>query len=153
MIRQSTIALIKGFEGCILKPYKDTTGVWTIGWGFTYDLHGNPVTSLTAPLTQGQADDMLLKKVQYYADGVDRAVKVPLNQNQYDACVSFTFNVGVGGFTGSTVCRDINKGDFKGAAQAFLLWNKPPEIMDRRNKERQLFITPVNSTIGDEVVK
>lgn len=143
-IQESTIHLIAQFEGCILHPYKDSGGTWTIGFGATYDIHGNPVTSSTPPITMQQADQLLAKQLVSYAASVNHLVKVTLTQNQFDACVSLCYNIGAGGFLQSTVLKDINAGNFPGAQQAFLLWNKvagkvSPTLVSRRKAEMELF--------------
>jgi lysozyme len=144
-IAPSTIALIASFEGCSLTPYQDTAGVWTIGYGFT-QINGQPVTASTPPLTQQEADAFLTEQVKPYAQAVSDAIKVPLNQNQFDACTSLCYNVGMAGFTLSTVARDCNNNDFQGAAQAFLLWDQvngqvSEGLLARRKAEMNLFLT------------
>jgi lysozyme len=129
-----------------LHPYRDQGGVWTIGWGFTYDLHGNPVTATTAPMTQAQADGMLVDQVRVYGDAVLSSVTNTLNQNQFDACTSLCYNIGAGAFKGSSVCKEINNGNFSAAADNFLKWDKiagiaNPDLTFRRKKERALFLS------------
>ena len=71
---------------------------------------------------------------------VRKAIKRPLKAHQFDALVCFAFNIGAGGFSGSTAAKRINAGDFSGAADAMLLWRRPPEIVPRRRRERELFL-------------
>lgn len=146
-IQPSTEQLVAGFEGLVLTPYQDVRGTWTIGYGFTY-LNGAPVTASTPPMTKAQADAQLTIQLQSRADAVNRLVKVNLNQNQFDSCISLTYNIGVGAFTNSTVCRMLNANNFPAAADAFLLWNKAGGVVNqtlvaRRAKERALFLTVV----------
>jgi len=69
-------------------------------------------------------------------------VKYPISQHAFDACVSLAFNIGTNGFMGSTVVHKINEGDMAGAADAFLMWDRPPDLIRRRQAERAQFMTP-----------
>ena len=145
-VQSSTTNLIESFEGCSLTPYQDVGGVWTIGYGSTTDLNGNPVTQSTPALTQAQATQLLAKELQVYGNAVTSTIKVPLNQNQFDACTSLCFNIGVCGFEESTVARMCNANNFSVAAQAFLLWDKVKGVvnqglLNRRQKEMALFLS------------
>jgi lysozyme len=128
-------------EGLRLTAYKDTVGVWTIGVGHT----GRASLPLVVPgmtISRGQADTMLAADLAPMEAVVNAAAPRGMAQNQFDACVSLAFNIGAHGFAGSTVARKIASGDMAGAADAFLLWNKPPEIMGRRRSERLQFLSP-----------
>ena len=83
------VALIKEFEGCKLTAYKDSVGVWTIGYGHTRSARQGMV------ITQDQADELLALDVTKHATGVYKALQVKLEQHQFDAVVSLAFNVGV----------------------------------------------------------
>lgn len=110
------IALIKGFESCRLTAYPDIAGVWTIGWGHTADVKEGMT------IAQSEADALLLADLARFEDCVNDAVAVPLTQNQFDALVSFTFNVGCAAFRNSTLLRLLNTGDSSGAALQFGEW-------------------------------
>ena len=97
-VSDNGLALIKKFEGCRLTAYADVGGVWTIGWGQTGP---DVVEGLT--ITQAQADARLRAEVDRFAEGVLSGLKVPVNQNQFDALVSFAYNVGLGAFRSSTL--------------------------------------------------
>ncbi|HCO3755892.1 TPA: lysozyme [Escherichia coli] len=137
------ISLIKQFEGCRLKAYPDpaTGGApWTIGYGHT----GNDVRPGML-WTQVQADSALISDLAQCERSISRLVKVNLTQNQFDALVSFVFNVGSGNLQSSTLLRKLNSGDYKGAADEFLKWNKAAgKVMNglvaRRAAERELFL-------------
>lgn len=137
--------LIKRWEGCRLKAYQDSVGVWTIGWGLTSAAGIIPVTAgLT--ITQRQADDYLVQALAKYEAGVTRAITRQPTQSQFDALVSLCYNIGPGAFAGSTVVRRFNAGDIKGAADAFLMWNKAggkelKGLTNRRQDERTLFLS------------
>jgi len=128
-------------EGRVLHAYRDTRGIWTIGVGHT-SAAGPPVVVKGMQITATQCDEILGRDLAQFEDAVNRAVKVSISQNAFDACVSLAFNIGAGGFMGSSVVRDINKGDMKAAAEAFLLWDHPPELMGRRKSERAQFLRP-----------
>jgi len=134
------IALIRHFEGCKLKAYKCPAGVWTIGYGHT----GADVLPDTE-WTQEQADNRLMKDLGFYESDVLRYVTVPLTQNQFDALVSFTYNLGASNLRRSTLLDMLNDGRYEGAADQFLLWvnrgSKFEKGLTRRRKaERLLFL-------------
>ena len=140
---EAGLAKTKEFEGLRLNAYQDSGGVWTIGYGHT----GKDVKR-GMTITQEQADDLLKKDVQWAVDCVNKAVTQAVNQNQFDAMVDFTFNVGCGAFRGSTLLRKLNAGDSAGAAEEFLRWKfvKGVEVaglLRRRQADRALFLTPV----------
>lgn len=110
--------LTKGFEKCRLSPYQDGAGVWTNGWGNTH--HVDPHVQIT----QEQADRDLLANVQDAVDCVNDNVTVALTQDQFDALVDFTFNVGCPSFKSSTLLKKLNAGDFIGADAQFAVWDK-----------------------------
>ncbi len=131
---------IEAREGVILHAYKDSKGLPTIGVGHL--IVPDDGFNMKSRITQQQCDDLFAQDIQKYESAVNRCVKVPLTQNQFDACVSFCLNIGTGGFCGSSVVKRINKGDIAGAGQAFMMWKKPPEIIGRRRSEQKQFLTP-----------
>jgi lysozyme len=139
------LSLTEGFEGCKLTAYRDQVGVLTIGYGHT----GADVTpDLT--ITEDQAQQLLAQDVSGASDCVNRVVTVEVNQNQFDALVDFVFNLGAGAFTGSTLLRDINAGDFASAAAQLLKWDHAggvvvPGLLRRRQAEADLFNTSDSS--------
>ena len=78
--------------------------------------------------------------LKWCSEAVEGAVKVPLNQNQFDALYSLCFNIGGTAFKNSTVVRRLNEGDYTGAAEAILMWNKPAVLQKRRQREKELFL-------------
>ncbi|HCE7950020.1 lysozyme [Pseudomonas aeruginosa] len=136
---QRGIDLIKSFEGLRLSAYQDSVGVWTIGYGTT-----RGVTRYMT-ITVEQAERMLSNDLQRFEPELDRLVKVPLNQNQWDALMSFVYNLGAANLESSTLRRLLNAGDYAGAAEQFLRWNKAggkvlPGLVRRRASERELFL-------------
>ena len=117
------VALIKEFEGLRTEAYKCPAGVWTIGYGHTAAAgHPNVVRGMT--ITPEEAEAILIRDLGQYERAVSAAVKRPLNQGQFDACVSLCFNIGIGAFTKSTVVRRINAGRMSEVPAAFMMWNK-----------------------------
>jgi lysozyme len=89
-----------------------------------------------------EADRIFAADLAPFEAAVSAAVPASLTQNQFDACVSLAFNIGARGFQGSTVVHRLAAGDRAGAADAFLMWNHPPELAGRRRAERAQFLTP-----------
>jgi len=139
-ISENGINLIKKFEGFRSTPYICAGGKLTIGYGVT--MKPGEYTSMT----EQQADALLRKKVVGYENYVKKYVKVPLSQNQYDALVSFTYNVGGGNLKKSSLLTKLNDKDYQGAAADFSKWNKSKGkvlkgLTRRRETERNLFLT------------
>ena len=99
--------LIKSFEGCRLKAYMCPSGVWTIGYGHTKDVKPGDV------ITPAKADQLLKQDLKRYEDAVTHLINVPFTQHEFDATVSFTFNVGPSALENSTFRRRINNGEDK----------------------------------------
>jgi lysozyme len=135
------IDLIKRFEGVRLHAYKCPAGVPTIGYGHTVGVQ------MGESITLAQAEQMLRDDLPIYEVGVRSLVKQPLTQGQFDALVSFAFNLGVGALGKSTLLRRLNAGDYAGAAGEFGKWVNAGGIrlrglVLRREAERALFIHP-----------
>jgi lysozyme len=133
------LALTRSFEGLRLTAYQDCAGVWTIGYGHTgSDVH----EAMT--IAEAEADSLLRSDLAESVACVNRAVKVSITQNRFDAMVDFCFNAGRGNFLGSTLLRKLNGDDSAGAAAQFGLWvHAGGEIVDglvrRRKAEAELF--------------
>ncbi|MCK6835579.1 lysozyme [Enterobacter asburiae] len=139
------IALIKQFEGCKLTAYQDSVGVWTIGYGWTQPVDGKPIRA-GMTIKQETADRLLKTGLVSYESDVSRLVKVGLTQGQFDALVSFTYNLGARSLSTSTLLRKLNAGGYAGAADEFLRWNKAGGkvlngLTRRREAERALFLS------------
>ncbi|UJA61010.1 lysozyme [Enterobacter hormaechei] len=139
------IALIKQFEGCKLTAYQDSVGVWTIGYGWTQPVDGKPIRA-GMTIKQETAERLLKTGLLSYESDVSRLVKVGLTQGQFDALVSFTYNLGARSLSTSTLLRKLNAGDYAGAADEFLRWNKAGGkvlngLTRRREAERALFLS------------
>jgi len=137
-IAKSTLAFVTKEEGFKTKAYADTKGLMTIGVGHL--IKPDEAHLKDATLTIDQVEDLLQNDLKWCDEAVNSSIKVPLNQNQYDALYSLCFNIGATHFKESTVVKRINQGDMAGAADAILMWNKPPELEGRRKRERALFL-------------
>ncbi|HFT4724459.1 lysozyme [Pseudomonas aeruginosa] len=140
---QRGIDLIKSFEGLRLSAYQDSVGVWTIGYGAT-----RGVTRYMT-ITVEQAERMLSNDLRRFEPELDRLVKVPLNQNQWDALMSFVYNLGAANLASSTLLKLLNKGDYQGAADQFPRWvnasgKRLEGLVKRRAAERVLFLEPLS---------
>ncbi|UGA37825.1 lysozyme [Chromobacterium haemolyticum] len=134
------ITLVKSFEGLKLVAYKCPAGIWTNGYGHT----GSDVTPGQV-ITQVQADALLARDLERFESGVSRLVSVPMTQNQFDALVCFSYNLGLGSLQNSTLLRLLNQRDYAGAAAQFPRWNKAggkelPGLTRRRAAEQAMFL-------------
>lgn len=132
-------------EGNVLTAYQDSVGVWTIGVGHTAAA-GSPAPKAGMKITAAESDEILSRDLKTFEKGVRDAVKVKLNQNEFDALVSLAFNIGVGAFSKSTLVKKLNAGDKAGAADQFLVWNKAggrvlKGLANRRQDERKQFLS------------
>lgn len=137
-ISQFGLKLIKEFESLELNAYLCPAKVWTIGYGHTKNVKRGD------RITEKQADCFLMQDLYETEKAINKLVRVPLTQNQYDALCSFVFNVGVGAFNKSTLLAKLNKGDYTGAANEFKRWNKAGGVIlagliRRRQAEEVLF--------------
>ena len=111
-------SLIKKFEGCELEAYKCAAGVWTIGYGHIK----TAVEGMK--IDQATADELFDEEIVEYENYVNTTVSVPLSQNQFDAIVSWVFNLGNGNLQASTMLKVINSGDHAGVPAQIKRWNK-----------------------------
>ena len=150
---QHGLSLLEQWEGFKLQVYKDSAGLPTIGVGHLLTrseltsgkiiINGVPVKYANG-LTQQQVNDLLAQDVKPAAQAVSDGVKVALNQNQFDALVSFTFNVGIMAFRGSTLLRLLNQGQYDQVPTQLLRWTRAGGVVvqglvNRRNNEIKLW--------------
>jgi len=145
MVNDATIALIRKFEGEILKVYLDPAGLPTCGVGHLVK-PGEPY-KLGQKITPEESERLLRKDLEIAERAVRRLVHVFLTENQYGALVSFVFNLGAARLQNSTLLHKLNNGEFKGAADEFKRWvnaggHRLPGLVRRREAEKQLFLTP-----------
>lgn len=148
-VGQEGIALIKSYESLKLKAYRDPVGIPTIGWGHTKGVQ------MGQTITISQAEEFLKEDLAVAETAIQTHVKVSLYQNQYDALVSFVFNVGSGAFKNSTLLKKLNMPhiipeDVQAVADEFKRWVygtvngkkiKLNGLIRRRNEEAELFLT------------
>lgn len=138
-ISDAGLNLIKSFEALRLKAYKPTPDdVWTIGYGHTKNV-GDGDTC-----TDGQALNWLREDLGWVESCINKNVKIPLVQNEFDALCSLVFNIGCTAFAGSTLLKLLNNADYDGASAQFGRWNKQEgkelaTLTRRREAERELF--------------
>ncbi|CAM9320124.1 unnamed protein product, partial [Phaeothamnion confervicola] len=138
-LNESGLAIIRQNEGLRLDAYLDPVGIPTIGYGHTAGVQ------LGQHITTEQAESYLRDDLAGAEASVQNEVKVPLNDNQYSALVSFVFNIGGPQFQDSTLLKLLNQGDFAGAAEQFAQWTHAggqelPGLVNRRQAERALFL-------------
>jgi lysozyme len=121
-------------EGKRNKAYRDTKGILTIGVG-----HTGPDVYEGLVWNDEKVQDVFMKDVKWAEDAVNKYVKVPLQQHQFDALVSWVFNIGETGFKRSTALKLLNEKLYDMIPAAMEMWNKPPEIFPRRRAEAEQF--------------
>lgn len=139
-INAKGLRLLKSFEGLRLEAYLDPVGIWTIGYGTTSGVYPG------MRITEAQAEAFLRRDLARFENAVIDLVRVPLNDDQFSALVSFTYNVGEGALASSTLLRLLNRRDYQGAADQLLRWNKGDGgqelygLTRRRRAERAMFL-------------
>lgn len=136
------LKLIKEFEGQKLEKYQDAAGRWTIGFGHLIQA----TEQFSARISLREATELLEHDLVKAEEGVYNNVKVALTQNQFDALVSFVFNIGIGNFKNSTLLRILNQKKYNESAKQLLRWNKVgkrdvPGLLRRRVAEYKLFLS------------
>lgn len=139
------VDLICEFEGKRLVAYDDGVGVWTIGFGTIKYPNGVRVKKGDT-CTLEQAKDYMRHDLIEFEHTVNSSVKVPLNQNQFDALVSLAYNIGSNAFKSSTLVKKLNAGDYQGAADQFNVWinaggKRMQGLVNRRDREKLLFLS------------
>lgn len=146
------LEFIAKWEGCVLKPYRDIAGLRTIGIGHLIKSGENFPDGVS--ITKERAYELLAGDVKLCEDAIVSKIKVKLNQNQFDALVSFGFNCGVGVYTSSEACKVLNAGDYYSVPEKLLAWSKVKingvlqvnkGLYNRRKSEGELFAAPVSS--------
>lgn len=146
---QGIIFLIKE-EGMLLKPYRDQSGYPTIGIGNRFYINGDQVKMTDPPITRAQALELFQKTLQIYETNLNKVLKQKLNQNQFDACISLSYNIGIKGFNESTALKRINKNpEDPGIYEAYLRWIRAKQhktlLRPRRIREARLYFEKINS--------
>lgn len=145
-VSKKGIDLIAEFEGFVSKPYLDQIGIPTIGYGNTFYLNGKKVTLNDAPISEIEARKLLSIVANKFGQQVQEVTR-ELNQNQFDAVVSFVYNVGIGNYRKSTLLKKINANPCdESIAYEFSRWNKAggkvlSGLVKRRKKEAELYFS------------
>ena len=137
------LVLIKEFEGFSSVAYLCSAKKATIGYGNTFWEDGTPV-KIGDQISKERAETLLKHVVDNFSVAVEVDIKIEVTQNQFDALVSLAYNIGLGAFKNSTLLRQLNRGNFVGASQEFLRWNKSNGkpllgLTRRREREKLLF--------------
>jgi|TARA_B110000259_G_C14014287_1_gene400742 lysozyme len=132
------LQLIKDFEGLELNAYKCAAGVWTIGYGHIKGVQEG------MSISEARANEMLNEELTEYENYINKGVTVPLSQCQFDAMVSWVYNLGNGNLTSSTLLKVLNSGDYAGVPAQMLRWNKAggkvlAGLTRRRQAEADMF--------------
>lgn len=138
--------LITDSEGYSAVPYLCAAAVCTIGWGTTIGLAGAPITLDHRRINQSTAEQLFSRDLKIFAKSVRILVKVPINNNQFSALVSLSYNIGVGNLKASTLLRKLNRGDYSGCEQEFWKWRRAKGVIlkglvIRRERERLMFVS------------
>ena len=136
-VSQRGLAEIAGHEAVVLSPYKDASGLWTIGIGHLMEDRANAEREKRRELSMREAISLFMKDIEQFETRVRKAFRRSLTQKQFDAAVSFDFNTG--GVHRASWVRHFNEGRDERAKKAFMLWRKPAKVVPRREKERTLF--------------
>lgn len=166
-INDNGLNLIKSFEGIRdgdkttpnLDPYLDPVGIWTIGYGHALTRNGEFLRGegdrqaarnlYPNGLTRAQCDELLRKDLESRCKQVESTIIINVTDNQFAACVSLAFNIGISAFTHSTLLSCLNLGQYTKAAEQFLVWDKVtvngkkvalPGLKRRRIAEKELFL-------------
>ncbi|RBQ28390.1 lysozyme [Aliarcobacter vitoriensis] len=142
-ISNKGLELIKEFEGFSANAYLCPAKIPTIGYGNTFWEDGRKVR-IGEQISKNKAETLLKQIVTKFEIGVSARVTIKINQNQFDALVSLAYNIGLGAFEDSTLLRQLNRGNFEGASNEFLRWNKSAGkpllgLTRRREREKTLF--------------
>lgn len=146
-LSQKGLELIKSFEGLSLKPYVCAGGINTIGYGNTYYTNGKKVTLQDKPITKQQAEELLKHSLSTYEKAVDSFCRDDISQSNFDALVSFAYNLGNGALQKSTLIKKVNANPKDPSIKdEFLKYNKAngrvlAGLTKRRQAEANLYFS------------
>lgn len=147
-VSESGLDFIRSWEGFRAEPYRDVAGVWTVGFGHTKTLSGGR-SGKVERITRQEAEALFSGDIVSCEKAVSGMVPAFVKGHEFDALVSLAYNIGCANFRRSTLLRRLEKGNRKGAADAFSMWNKAridgvlrvvPGLVRRRHAERMLFL-------------
>lgn len=146
-ITETTLSLIREFEGFRAQSYRDAVGIWTIGYGTTGSAGLGITPRAGLSISQPEAERLLFLALERFAAQIRPGLKIDLTENQFGALLSLAYNIGPEAFLRSTLLKELNAGRFDRAADQFLVWTKAsgrhlPGLKRRRAAERALFLSP-----------
>ncbi|CAM1653614.1 Glycoside hydrolase [Bartonella apis] len=149
------LAKLKQWEGLKTKAYKDSGGVWTIGYGHTATA-GEPKPRAGMVITAAEAESILLKDLTQYEAAIENNVKVKLTDNQFAALVSFVYNIPLASFKKSTLLKKLNQGNYDAVPTELMKWTKAggkkiQGLVNRRRAEGYLWMEGAFVTSKDVV--
>ena len=153
-VSDNCIRMIKHHEGVRYQPYQDPIGLWTVGVGHLIGDGKSLPQEWNKTFTSEEVDDILKDDLARFERGVNTLIPITrLTQNQFDALVSFSFNVGLGNLQASTLRQKLNRGDYEGAANEFPKWRKAggrvlQGLVRRRADEKAMFMSDVIHAVG-----
>ena len=144
-INERGIEMVKSFEGLALRPYVCAGGVNSVGYGCTVSRTGGPFNLDMEPISEAEAETLLIRDLESSEGWVRRLIKTRLSANSFSTLTSFTFNVGAGALQRSTLRMKLNRGEFQKAADEFPKWRMAggrilAGLVRRRAAERALFL-------------
>ena len=145
LINERGIEIVKSFEGLALRPYVCAGGVNSVGYGATRSSTGGPIDPDMEPISETEAEALLVRDLETSEGWVSRLIKTALTENQFSALTSFTFNVGAGALQRSTLRMKLNRSEYQGAADEFPKWRIAggrilAGLVRRRAAEQALFL-------------
>jgi lysozyme len=151
-INAGGLSIILVAEGFVAEPYRCPAGIASIGYGSTILLNGRRVTMASKAVTKDEGEALLRRHLDRVETDISKLIRIPLNENEFSALCSWTYNLGSGRLQSSTLRAKLNRGERLGAANEFPKWRWANGrilrgLVIRREAERQLFLTPV--AIGD----
>jgi lysozyme len=155
---EAGLKFLESNEGRVLRVYLDTSGIPTVGVGHV--VMPDDALKVGDTISEDECELLLSRDVEKCEVAINRAVLVPMNQNQFDALVSLAFNIGVAGFLHSTVLADFNADNIADEKRAFEMWDKDMQkgklvvdanLLARRDREVALFLAPQDEQVPNEV--
>jgi len=145
-INEAGLAIIKRYEGWSSKVYLCPASRYTIGWGSTWDIKGNPVTANHPDIDEEQGTALLRREITHVEKAINKLITAELTPNMFSAIASWVFNCGTGAMQRSTLRMKLNRGRYEEAADEFPKWcraggRKLKGLVRRRESEKQLFLT------------
>lgn len=156
-ISDNGINFIAGWEGVEYKAYKDAVGLFTVGIGHLIKLPEEKFL-LNKTLTRDEVYDIFREDIKRFENNLNKVIKVPINQNQFDALISLAFNIGNGAFNNSTLLKVLNQGNYEEVPNQILRWDKAGGktllgLTRRRKAEVELFNKPLEEVLYSDVEK